>query len=106
MDNWSNDSNVAEFVHGDWSVGEEFLTVLIGFCFSSFVVISIGLFQNIRRNSDVLGELLSVVVSLHDSSSDVMFTVPFDFIGGLRIQYKSERSFVFEHFSRDIISSS
>ena len=86
VDDRGDNSNVAELVHIEGSVHEELLPELILLSDGSLVILIIGLLKNLRSHSDVLSELISVIISLHDSSAYVVLAVPFDLVGSLGVQ--------------------
>lgn len=106
MDDWDDLSNVEEIINLQGNVGEELLSPWIVVVLGNSVVLIEGLLDLGNGDSDLGSEVLSVFQSLHESSSDVMLAVPFNFVGGSTVQDQSEWSLVLIHHSGDVVSSS
>ena len=55
------------------------------------VVVVEGLLELGSRDTDLLGKSLTVLEALHEATTNVVLAMPFDFLGGLTVEHKSDR---------------
>jgi hypothetical protein len=106
VDNGSHESNVVVVVHDELlAVVEEFTTEGILLRGSNLAVVLEGLVKGGRRAANVLGEVLTSLEVLHETTASVVLAVPFDGRGSSTVEDKAEGALVLHHLLRDIVTT-
>jgi len=84
---------------------EVFFSIRARLILSSFIVLLESFLKFLRGHSHFFSQIGSSLEMFHKSSMHIMFAMPYDFIAGFSVKNESERSFVFPHFSGDVVSS-
>mmetsp|Transcript_16094 Transcript_16094/g.48353 ORF Transcript_16094/g.48353 Transcript_16094/m.48353 type:complete len:431 (-) Transcript_16094:9-1301(-) len=85
---------------------------VLGLLLTEHVVLLEGGLNGRQRHATVLGELLHVLVGLHDAAALVVLAVPLDLGGGLGVQAEEEaravaqhETLVLPHHARDVVAA-
>ena len=91
VENRGHEGNVEDVFHPPFSRLEELFAERALLGPYDIVVIPEGLLELSRANSHVLGECSTIFVAFHEATTNVMFTMPLDLLGGFTVEDQSDR---------------
>lgn len=92
-------------VHLDGRVGEILLAPwILDLAISNQVVVIKGLLQLCGRDTNLLGQFLTVLEVLHQSTANVVLAVPLDLLGGSCVQDQADGELVLPHHASNIVA--
>lgn len=92
-------------VHLDGRVGEILLAPwILDLAIGNQVVVIKGLLQLCGRDTNLLGQFLTVLEVLHQSTANVVLAVPLDLLGGSCVQDQADGELVLPHHASNIVA--